>query len=74
MDLDRQKYGTDPNFSQLFISRSRRLCRYVKLNIGKEDTSCFETFDDVIYNLEQELPIVEGLLNSFKAYDEVDFD
>jgi hypothetical protein len=34
MELDRKRYESDPHFSQLFVSRSKRLCRYVKMNFG----------------------------------------
>jgi hypothetical protein len=74
MELDRKRYENDPHFSQLFISRSKRLCRYVELNIGKGKDCYFETFDDVICKLECELPHVEGIRDTFHEFDEVDFD
>ncbi|KAL7575583.1 hypothetical protein ACA910_020154 [Epithemia clementina (nom. ined.)] len=32
---DRHKYGASPEFSQLFVARSRRICEYVKESVGK---------------------------------------
>ena len=65
MEFDRQKFSTDPLFSQLFIARSPRLCTYVEKTIGARDGSIFVTFDKLLLELEKVLPKVDGIRDSF---------
>ena len=68
MEHDRQKFGKkDPDFSQLFVARSPRLCRYVENNIGTTSgsESRFTTFNKVIDELEKVLPIVKSVRDDF---------
>ena len=52
MEFDRHNSGLDPTFSQLFVSRSDRLCRYVEGAVGNNDRTTFSTFDKLLYRLE----------------------
>ena len=65
MEYDRQKLGRNPDFSQLFVARSPRLCRYVENNIGSTPESKFTTFREVIDKLEKLLPTVESVRVDF---------
>jgi hypothetical protein len=65
MEFDRQQHAGVPLFSQLFIARSPRLCSYVKNSIGPTDGSKFVTFDRVLTELENALPKVDGIRDSF---------
>lgn len=57
MEFDRQMYSQKvANFSQLFIARSPRLCRFVENAIGAKESSKFTTFRDLVDNLEDILP------------------
>jgi len=56
MDYDRQRYALDPSFTQLFIARSSRLCRYVEETIGRQTQSTFSMFVEVQQSLESVLP------------------
>lgn len=58
MELDRQRYQHDPSFTQLFTSRSARLCKYVKEVVGADSSGsqCFSTFRELLYQLESSLP------------------
>mmetsp|Transcript_14447 Transcript_14447/g.40206 ORF Transcript_14447/g.40206 Transcript_14447/m.40206 type:complete len:2450 (-) Transcript_14447:2893-10242(-) len=63
MDLDVRRFGHNAEFSQLFVARSRRLCRYVAESVGfpaQENT--FTTFRRLVQNLEDSIPrlISEG--------------
>jgi hypothetical protein len=55
MEYDRERLGHKPGFSQLFVSRSRQLCRYVKDAVGDNDGSEFTTFDKLIGHIETTL-------------------
>jgi|EP00979_Chaetoceros_neogracilis_P017476 superfamily I DNA/RNA helicase len=68
MEHDRQKFGKkEPEFSQLFVARSPRLCRYVENNIGTTNVSIskFTTFNKVIEQLEKVLPKVKSVRDEF---------
>jgi len=69
IEFDRQRLGHKPNFSQLFVSRSSQLCRYVKDAVGSNEGSSFTTFNKLVGNL-LELQIVNG---SFHPRQHVDF-
>lgn len=56
MEFDRYISGNESNFSQLFVSRSSRLCRYVETAVGGSDTSTFTTFDKLLHQLDSALP------------------
>ena len=73
MEYDRQVYGQDSNFSQLFVARSKRLCRYVSEATGNPPPNSFHTFDELVYDLETSLPRLEGSDNSFFPSQRVDF-
>eukprot|EP00956_Cyclotella_meneghiniana_P013913 scaffold20482_cov23-Cyclotella_meneghiniana.AAC.4 len=62
MELDRLRFQHDPSFKQLFVSRSSRLCRYVKEVVGTGSTSSiqsFMTFKELLYSLDSSLPRIE---------------
>jgi hypothetical protein len=65
MEFDWQQHAGDPFFSQLFVARSPRLCTYVKKSIGPTGGSKFVTFDRVLTELENALPKVDGIRDSF---------
>ena len=65
MEYDRQQFKSDPLFSQLFVARSPRLCTYVKNNIGESDGSEFVTFEMLLEELENTLPKVDNIRDSF---------
>merc|ERR1719491_922275 len=68
MELDKQKFGKkEPDFSQLFVARSPRLCRYVENIIGATSGSKnrFTTFNKVIDQLEKILPKVKSVRDEF---------
>lgn len=73
MEYDRQKYGRDPTFSQLFVARSKRLCRYVSEAVGSNDTSTFETFEDLVRYIDAELPHLEKGGVHFFPSQRIDF-
>ena len=60
MDYDRQRHSLNPSFTQLFIARSLRLCRYVEETIGSKECSTFCVFAEVLQHLEVVLPKLEG--------------
>lgn len=55
MESDRQRLGDKPGFSQMFVSRSRQLCRYVKDAVGEKNQSTFITFDKLVIQIESSL-------------------
>ena len=73
MEYDRQVYGQDSTFSQLFVARSKRLCRYVSEATGNHDTNSFLTFDEHVYDLDTTLPSLAGSGSSFFPSQRVDF-
>ncbi|KAL9181777.1 hypothetical protein ACHAXT_012120 [Thalassiosira profunda] len=52
IEYDRQRFAGRDDFTQLFLSRSSRLCRYVEGAVGKTDGSTFTTFDKHVRHLE----------------------
>lgn len=60
IEYDRQRYGQDPTFSQLFVARSKRLCKYVSETAGKYERGYFQTFDEMIYDIHAAMPHREG--------------
>ena len=73
MEYGKQIYGQDSTFSQLFVARSKRLCRYVSEAMGNHDTNSFHTFDELVYDLDTSLPSLEGSDKSFFPSQRVDF-
>jgi hypothetical protein len=55
MEFDRERLGNKADFSQLFVSRSKQLCRYVKDAVGVSEKSEFTTFDKLVANIEASL-------------------
>lgn len=51
IEYDRQRLGDRSDFSQLFVSRSSQLCRYVKDAVGGADGMSFTTFDKLVGQL-----------------------
>jgi hypothetical protein len=64
-EFDRQQNAGDPFFSQLFVSRSPKLCKYVENSISPREGSKFVTFDKIISELERVLPKVGGIRDFF---------
>ena len=73
MEYDRQKYGQDPTFSQLFVARSKRLCRYVSKALGICDHNSFRTFEELMLEIEAALPQLEGNNRHFFPSQRIDF-
>jgi len=73
MEFDRYISGNELNFSQLFVSRSSRLCRYVETAVGENDTSTFTTFDKLLHQLDSALPSLENTKKSFLPSRRVSF-
>ncbi|KAL7552385.1 hypothetical protein ACHAWF_015633, partial [Thalassiosira exigua] len=69
IEFDRQRFGRKHNFSQLFLSRSAKLCSYVEKAVGKCPGSTFTTFDRHVRVLQSKL-CVNG---SFHPRQHVDF-
>lgn len=72
MEYDREtKSRNNPEFSQLFVARSRQLCRYVKDAVGHNERSSFTTFDSLVNRIETSL---FGSINqNFRQSRHVDF-
>ena len=62
MEFDRQRFGHDSTFSQLFVSRSSRLCKYVKEAVCLQaiERQNFMTFLQLTCQLESSLSQVEA--------------
>lgn len=73
MEYDRQKHCRDLTFSQLFVARSKRLCKYVSETVGINDQSTFQTFEEVVQEIDAALPPVEGDNKCFLPSQRVDF-
>jgi len=48
IEFDRQRLGETANFSQLFVSKSSQLCRYVQDAVGSSKGISFTTFDKLV--------------------------
>ena len=55
IEYDRQRLGEKSEFSQLFVSRSNRLCVYVENAVGSNRQSEFHTFDNLLHELDVSL-------------------
>lgn len=70
MDYDRQRMAHDSSFTQLFVARSQRLCRYVSETISVTPNTCFTTFDGLLIQLENILPKVTNVRDTFSQSDQ----
>ena len=67
-------YKGRPFFTQLFVARSYKLCKYVENTIGIRDGSKLTTFSDLRDNLENELPKYESIRDDFAYSSEKQID
>ena len=74
MDYDSQQMANDPSFSQLFIARSRKLCKYVSEAIVVLPSTTFTIFDTLLSQLQNQLPNTECIKNSFPRSNRMTFD
>jgi len=72
IEYDRQRLGHKPNFSQLFVSRSSQLCRYVKDAVGSFEGISFTTFDKLVSHL-IESPLSQVINGNFRPRQYVNF-
>ena len=73
MEYDRLKYTQDPSFNQLFVARSKRLCRYVSEAVGISKASTFQTFEELLYDIDTILPHIEEQDSHFSPSQRVDY-
>jgi hypothetical protein len=79
MDYDCHLAQSDDSFSQLFVARSQRLCRYVAETVngigeaGTHNRSRFSTFDKLVQSLESTLPSSVEKSDLFLTSRRVDF-
>ncbi|KAL7456712.1 hypothetical protein ACHAWC_009869, partial [Mediolabrus comicus] len=60
IEYDRQTgSGQDPLFTQLFVARSLRLCRYVEGAVGEDNRTSFTTYERLLSDIESTLPAVQ---------------
>ena len=74
MDHDSQQMADDPSFSQLFIARSQKLCKYVSEAIGVLPNTTFTIFDTLLSQLQNQLPNLEYNKESFPHSNRMTFD
>lgn len=72
MEYDRQKYNLDETFSQLFVARSKRLCRYVTGATCDQQKNC-HTFEELLHELDTYLPRLEKGDRHFFPSQHVDY-
>lgn len=73
IEYDRQRYGQDPTFSQLFVARSKRLCKYVSETAGMHEHSSFQTFEEMIRDIDAAMPQLDGNDRRFLPSLRIDF-
>ena len=57
IEHDRQaRVGQDPTFTQLFVARSVRLCKYVQSTVGDDHRTSFCTYSRLLSDIETSLP------------------
>eukprot|EP00986_Skeletonema_menzelii_P020165 scaffold30419_cov154-Skeletonema_menzelii.AAC.1 len=57
LEFDRQsRAAQDPTFTQLFVARSVRLCRYVEGAVGEDNRTSFLTYATLLNDIESSLP------------------
>ena len=72
IECDRQsRVGQDPSFSQLFVARSTRLCRYVAGAVGEDSRTSFCTYSRLLSDIESTLPRLTA--RNFSPSRKVDF-
>jgi len=71
MEYDRVRFADKAGFSQLFVSRSRQLCRYVMDVVGNHERSSFTTFDKLVSQIETSLSQI--INRTFRQSRHVDF-
>jgi hypothetical protein len=69
IEYDRQ-LAHDPSFSQMFVARSVRLCRYVEGAVSEDNRASFLTYERLLYEIESSLP---GQRKSFNPSQRIDF-
>jgi hypothetical protein len=65
MEYDREIHKDRDNFTQLFVARSAKLCRYVEGVVGNRDGCELVTFHDLRDHLENELPTLGNIQNNY---------
>lgn len=65
MEYDRQKHKECDHFTQLFVARSAKLCRYVEGVVGSRDGCQMVTFHDLRDHLENELPTNDSIRDDY---------
>eukprot|EP00984_Skeletonema_dohrnii_P014066 scaffold5878_cov108-Skeletonema_dohrnii-CCMP3373.AAC.2 len=71
IEFDRQsRPGQDPSFTQLFVARSARLCRYVEGTVNEDNRASFCTYERLLSDVESSLP---GHDKSFNPSQKMDF-
>ena len=74
IEYDRQILGHNVNFSQLFVARSSRLCKYVEGAVGTNKNTSFITFNELLRDLTQvESKLYQGNKSTFSQVKHVDF-
>ena len=74
IEYDRQIFGHNVNFSQLFVARSSRLCKYVEGAVGTNKNTSFITFNELLRDLTQvESKLYQGNKSTFSQVKHVDF-
>jgi len=70
IEFDRQSAAAkDPSFTQLFVARSVRLCRYVEGAVGEDNRTSFLTYARLLNDIESIL----GQKRSFNPSQKIDF-
>ncbi len=70
IEFDRQSVAAkDPSFTQLFVARSTRLCRYVEGAVGEDNRSSFLTYGRLLNDIESIL----GQTLNFNPSQKIDF-
>eukprot|EP00984_Skeletonema_dohrnii_P030927 scaffold22810_cov103-Skeletonema_dohrnii-CCMP3373.AAC.1 len=71
IEFDRQSTAAhDPSFTQLFVARSVRLCRYVEGAVGEDNRTSFLTYARLLNDIESTLP---GQTRNFNPSQKIDF-
>ena len=72
IEFDRVRLDSNLNFTQLFVSRSKQLCRYVKDAVGDNGCTTFITFDALASQLENTLS--QFIRRNYQKSRRVDFN
>eukprot|EP00985_Skeletonema_marinoi_P006234 scaffold2699_cov140-Skeletonema_marinoi.AAC.8 len=71
IEFDRQSTAAhDPSFTQLFVARSVRLCRYVEGAVGEDNRTSFLTYARLLNDIESTLP---DQTRNFNPSQKIDF-